>query len=349
MDIARYSNFISPDFDPENIKGQSKGSNSIAIMALAYNEPKSQESLGKKVADVVVEHFVRRPTLKDEGLQKITEFAHDAICVQQAPGYAAECDLAIVMTQGSKFRWINAGGTRVYYFLNGQIMEKNEGKTPRLGNGSEKEMPEGLAETEFQKGENSFLICSESFANVVSEADMENTLASSDNAEDWVKALKSLYEDRAGEPFALMAIFMPQKRKRLSKKAWIAIIVAAVLVIGAIVFFALGAGRRRQPGGPGEGPGQPGMEQQGPGQKPTRPPKGEGVEGVEPTEPPAPGQPGMEGGPEGPGQKPTRPPKDENAEEGVEPTEPPAPGQDGSAVITADPSASVSPDATTAP
>ena len=343
MDIARYSNFITPDFDPENIKGQSKGSNSIAVMALAYNEPKGQEGLGKKVADVVLEHFVRRPTLKDEGLQKITEFAHDAICVQQSPGYAAECDLAIVMTQGSKFRWINAGGARVYYFLNGQIMEKTEGKTPRLGNGAEKEMPEGIAETEFQKGENSFLLCSESFAAVVSEADMENALASADSAEDWLKALKALYEDRAGEPFALMTVFMPQKRKRLSKKAWIAIIVAAVLVIGAIVFFAMGAGRRRQPGGPGEGPGQPGMEQQGgPGQKPTRPPKGEGMEGEEPTEPPAPGQgPGAEGGP---GQKPTKPPKDENAEEGEEPTEPPAPGSDGSAVITADPSETVSPE-----
>ena len=123
MESARYSSFNGPDFDPQNIRTVAKGSNGIGVMALAYNEPKGKESLGRKVFDVVAQHYMRRPSLKNESLQKITEFAHDAICVQQAPGYAAECDLVLLMTQGGKFRWICSGKTRIFYFVNGQIMD----------------------------------------------------------------------------------------------------------------------------------------------------------------------------------------------------------------------------------
>lgn len=343
MDSARFSNFTGPDFDPQNIRTVSKGSNGIAVMALAYNEPKGKENLGRKVFDVVAQHYMRRPSLKDESLQKITEFAHDAICVQQAPGYEAECDTVLLMTQGSKFRWVCTGGARIFYFVNGQVMDSSDGKSPRLGSGREKEMPEGITETEFTKGENSFLMASENFWRVVSEAEMENALTSSENAEEWLDALKALYEDRSAEPYALMTIFMPQKRKRLPKKAVIAIIIAAVLLIGAAVFFAMGARKRGQEGGnrpPKQEQGEPGQ----PGQKPTKPPKGEGMEGEEPTEPPAPGQGGPgQGGEGGPGQKPTKPPMDEGMEEGEEPTEPPAPSEP-TVSPDADATATVSPE-----
>ena len=313
MECARYSNYFNPGFDPDNVRCETKGSNSIAVMALTYNEPKGREGLGRKVTEVVLQHYMRRPSLKEVGLQKMTEFAHDAVCVEQSPGYAAECDLAVLMTQGNKFRWVCTGGARIFYFLNGQIMESSSGRTPRLGNGREKEMPDVLQETEFTKGENSFLICSDTFCKYVSEAEMENALAASENAEEWLKALKNLYEDRCtDEPFALMTIFMPQKRKRLPKKAVIAIIIAlVVLAVGA--FFALGAARRKNGPKPGED-GRPPQSQGEPSQpthppeperpeRPDRPPQGqEGQEGERPTEPPKPTQPPQPEKPKGPEQ-----------------------------------------------
>ena len=205
MECARYSNYLNQGFDPDNVRCETKGSNSIAVMALTYNEPKGREGLGRKVTEVVLQHYMRRPSLKEIGLQKMTEFAHDAVCVEQSPGYAAECDLAVLMTQGNKFRWVCTGGSRIFYFLNGQIMDSSSGRTPRLGNGREKEMPDVLQETEFTKGENSFLICSDTFCKYVREAEMENALAASDSAEEWLQALKNLYEDRCTEePFALI-------------------------------------------------------------------------------------------------------------------------------------------------
>ena len=113
MECARYSNYLNQGFDPDNVRCETKGSNSIAVMALTYNEPKGREGLGRKVTEVVLQHYMRRPSLKEIGLQKMTEFAHDAVCVEQSPGYAAECDLAVLMTQGNKFRWVCTGGSRI--------------------------------------------------------------------------------------------------------------------------------------------------------------------------------------------------------------------------------------------
>jgi len=317
MDTARFSNFVRPDFDPQNIKDASKGKNAIGVLAVGCNEPKDGEGVGGKVTKILVENYLRRPSLKEEALKKLTEFAHDAVCVQQAPNYPVECALGALMIQDNRFRWICTGDVRIFHFVNGQVMETNTGTSPRLGAGPQpvgssasaasqpasasspttqgRALPEVLPSTEFRKGENSFLLCSGSFAHAVSEREIESALSAAETAEDWLRSLKNLYEDRSSEePFALMTIFMPEKRERMSKKALIAIIVALVLLIAG--FFVFGALRRRQ-----EGPGGPGQQ----------PPMQQGAPGVEPTEPPAP--------PEGagePGEKPTKPPK---------PTEPPAP------------------------
>lgn len=314
MEIAKYSSFIPSDAEHQNIQSVDKGKNGVAVLAIGYNEPKGQETLATKVTRVVVEHYMRRPSLKEEALQKITEFAHDAICVQQSPGYQAECAMCVLMTQSEEFRWVCSGDVRVFHFVNGQIMEENEGNSPRLGSGKTKDMPEVLPSTEFKKGENSFLVCSASFTRYVREDEIENALSLSENPDEWLRTLRNLYEDRCqGEPYALMTVFMPQKRKRLPKKAVIAIIVAVVvLVVGG--FFALGAIRRKNapqgPGGPGQKPDRPPMEQSAPSE-PTRPPK--------PDRPPE-GQEGMD-----PGEEPTQPPRPTQPPEPEEPGEPEAP------------------------
>ena len=300
MDTARYSNFVTASSDPDNVKGASKGKNGIYVLASGRNEPNGQESVGGKVTRVMIENYMRRPSLKEEALKKMTEFAHDAVCIQQSPAYQVECDLGILLLHGDSFRWMCAGDVRVFHFVNGQIVHASGTASVPLGRGGEKTLPDLLQETRFEKGENSFLLCSGSLLAYLKEAELENLLAMSENAEEWLRAIRDLYEDRCqGEPYALMTLFMPEKRKRMPKKTAVIIAVAAVvLLVGA--FFALGALRRRN-GGPG-GPGGPGGQ---------RPPLPQGGPGMEPTEPPAP--------PEGmgaPGEKPTAPPK---------PTEPPAP------------------------
>lgn len=292
METARFSNFFPADADPKNVRSDARGKNAVGVLAIGYNEPKDQESVGGKVTKVVLENYMRRPSLKEEALKKLTEFAHDAICVQQAPNYPVECAMGVLMIQDNRFRWITTGDVRIYHFVNGQIMEENEGTAQRLGSGHEQTMPEVLPATEFRKGENSFLVCSGSFARVVREEEIENALSAADSAEDWLRALKDLYEDRcADEPFALMTIFMPEKRERMSKKTLIIIIIVVVVIAAGVIIAGF---LRKPPQGPG-GPGGPGQTQQGgPGMEPTEPPappEGSGEMGERPTKPPQPTQP----------------------------------------------------------
>ena len=308
MNTARYTNYPGPDYDPQGIRSDAKGKNSIGVVAFGANEPKGQESVGGKVTKVVIEHYMRRPSVKEEAVQKITEFAHDAICADQTPNYQVECNIGLLMVQGGLYRWLTFGDVRVYHFVNGQLMDASEGTAPRLGSGKTKDMPELIQPTAFEKGENSFLVCSSSLAKYVREQEIENALSAAENAEEWMQALKALYEDRcADEPVYIMTVFMPEKRKRLPKKAVIAIIVAIVLLIGG--FFALGAMRRRQ------GPQQPPEKPQAPQQQ--------GMPGQKPTEPPRP-----EGGPEGqePGERPTEPPEPTQPPQPEEPAAPEQPG-----------------------
>ncbi len=295
MTTASYSTFTGA-----YTAGNAKGKNAVGVLAIGQNEPKGQETIAAKIGKTFVESYMRRPSLKDEAYQKMTEFAHNELAALQTPAYPASCHLAMLTTQGNQFRWQTLGDVRIYHFVNGQIMRSNEGIGIPLGEKGEKKRPDGIEATDFSQGENSFLLCSGSLARALRESEMENALSLSDNAEEWMNRLRALYEDRASEPVAILTAFIPAKRKRLPKKTVIAIIIAlVVLAVGA--FFALGAARRR--GGPEGGPG-------GPGQRPPRQDQNAPMPPAEPTEPPAP-----EGGGDR-GEKPTRPPQ---------PTRPPEP------------------------
>ncbi len=302
MNTAQYTNLGRP----ETIQSMTRGKNSLAVLAIGENEPQNQEMIAAKIASGFVESYLRRPSLKDEAIQKMTEFAHDALTQQQSASYPVACHLAVLATLGNQFRWMTLGDVRIYHFVNGQIMRSNEGSVPPLGSRQGEKRPDGISATDFSQGENSFLICSGSFARAVREHEMENTLSMADSAEDWLRLLRELYEDRAEEPFALQTVFIPARRKRMPKKAVIAICIAlVVLAVGA--FFAMGALRRKNggEGGPGQRPPQQGQEMPQPPAPPTEPPE---------PEPP-------QGGGGNPGQKPTKPPRPE------QPTQPPAPTQ----------------------
>ncbi len=307
MSTAQFSNYIRPDYDPESIRFAGKGKNSVYALALTSNEPRSRESVAGKITKVIIDSYLRRPALKDEALMKMTEFAHNAICVEQTPKFPVGGSLAVLMTQGNRFRWLCAGDVRIFHLVNGQIINSNKGTSPELGSSNAKDMPpEGLPEQVFSQNENSFLLCSGSFTRYVTPGDIEETLSLSETAEDWMRALKDLYEDRCnGEPFSIMTVFIPSPKKRPSKT--VVLVTAVLIILAAAVFFTFGAIRRRnsRPDPSQAGPGQPGTESAQP-VKPTPPP--------EPTEPPEPSEP-MPGYGQ-PGVKPTKPPK---------PTPPPEP------------------------
>ena len=260
-ETARYSSFGESSFDPGHVKSAEKGKNCICVLADGRNEPTGNEPVGSKVTRIMVENYLRRPSLRDEAVEKITDFANNGVLIKQTPTYRVECSAAALMLQKDSFRWLRAGAVRLYHFVDGQLVTASgEAPTTPLGGGSALRT-DVLPATHLGQGENSFLICSEGFARYVRESEMENALSAADSAEQWLRMLKDLYEDRAGgEPYSLMTVFVPSKRRRLMKKP--VVIILVLLVLALAVFFGMGALRRGKgpqggPGGPGGGPGGP--------------------------------------------------------------------------------------------
>lgn len=267
-ETARYSNIYESSFDPGHVKSAEKGKNCICVIADAKNEPREGDPTGSKVTRIMIENFLRRPSLRDEALEHILEFANSGVMIKQTPAYRVECSTAALMVHKDAFRWMRMGDVCLYHFVDGQLVNSaEEPSSPALGAGQQTKM-DALPETQLGQGENSFLLCSASFAKYVKTTEMENALSAADSAEQWLKMLKDLYEDRSqGEPYSIMTVFVPSKRRRLMKKPVVIIIVVVVLL--AAIFFGMGAIRRRNGPGPQGGPGGP----DGAPVPPTQPPE----------------------------------------------------------------------------
>lgn len=268
-ETARYSSLYESSFDPGHVKSAERGKNFVCVLADGINEPRGKVSVGSKVTRIIIENYLRRPSLRDEAISKILEFADNGVMITQTPAYRVQCATAALMISKNCFRWIQTGQVSLFHFVDGQVVHASDMDAhPPIGAG---ETTGDVASAVYTlgEGENSFLVCSDSFAKYVHPGEMEKALSAADSAEQWLAMMKGLYEDRSqGEPYSIMTVFVPSKRRRFMKKGIVIALVALLLV--AAVFFGLGAMRRGQ-GGPGPGPGM-GGPQDGPN-APTHPPE----------------------------------------------------------------------------
>ena len=256
FESARYSSFPDTGTDPGHVKIAEKGKNCVCVLADGAGELKGNEQVGSKVTRVVIENYLRRPSLKDEAMEKILEFASSGVLVRQTPGSRVECNAAMLFVSGGSFRWVRAGAVYLMHFVDGQLLHAagRSESAPLGAMGAEK--AEMLSSTDLGQGENSFLLCSASLVKYVTTEEIESALSMADTPADWLNTLRSLFESRsAGETLSLMTIFAPSRRKRRMKKP--VVIGLIVVILAAAIFFGMGALRRRGPGGPGGSPGNP--------------------------------------------------------------------------------------------
>ena len=254
-----------------------KGKNGCVVLAESENESKGHGSASSKVTKILLENFLRRPSLNDEAMSHLANFANDGIFAMQSPQYRTSCSAGALFFHKDSYRYLGFGTVRAYHFVDGQIIHAYP-ETPVESLGSRQHIDSiSQPAAKFGKGENSFLLCSANFASAITPDELEESLAEATTAEHWVTLLRNLFESRSSEEYALTVMFMPKKKERPSKvKTVIIILVILALLVGG--FLGMGALRRgKGPGPEGEGmPGMPGMP--GPG--------GPGMPGM-PTEPPA--------------------------------------------------------------
>lgn len=275
-EFARFSNQKGPTFDPLNILFMNKGQNGVLVLSEGVDEPKEGFDCATKTDRIVLESYLRRPSLVDEAMEKICEFANDGILAMQTPYNKLRCATVALLIQKGKYRWLLAGDTHAYHFIDGQVVQSSSAsQTAYFGDGV-RVHPQIGAVSSFKKGENSFLICSDSFAKYITDEDMERTLSQANSVDQWLRMMKDLYEDRCqnGELFSAATLFVPNRKERPTKKKT-AIIIAVVVILLLTAFFGLGAlkkMRERVPMPPGVpfGDFAPGMPT--PPAPPTMPP-----------------------------------------------------------------------------
>ena len=82
---VQFGNLYGSELDPFYVKKEERGKNCICVMALGRNELKDSNPIGAKVAQVMIENYLRRPSLKDEAISHLMEFGNNAVMVAQSP------------------------------------------------------------------------------------------------------------------------------------------------------------------------------------------------------------------------------------------------------------------------
>ena len=305
--FAKISNHAKNVLNPENSMVELKGQKGVACLACGVNTPKTEgQSMPSKVTRIVIESYMKRPSLSTEAMDSIFKLANNGVLVTQSPQYPSFASTACVFMLKNKFVFASAGDNIIFHFVNGVIRNVFAGAAGDepicLGN-TRFSAPKVSEQLGFAKGENTFLICSKKFADAFSDAELEEALARATHVSGSGKSqkkevkcdrfIKDLYDSIGrkddADDYSAVAFTLPEKRKS-TKTLIIALIIALVVLVAA--FFAIGfftRGRGPQPpqeGAPGMTepmfpPGQGGMvPPTGPHGEtapspPTRPPMGE--------------------------------------------------------------------------
>ena len=275
-DFLQVAKIGSADGELRNAMSQAHGRRGVCCLSTARNMPKENlEKTSAKPTKIVIESFMRRPSLNDEAMSGIMGLANDGILVEQSANYRTEADLGAMFFIGDQFRIARAGDIVILHFVNGMLLNPEElrapGDRPSIGS-LDYSSPETEEISDFGHGENTFLFCTRSFAEVMTEELLEDTLQRSILTVDekhgittcdctrWLKMLREIYEEaHTGKEYTAMAASIPPKKKRPGSRKTI-IWIVVLIILAVLVFFALGALRR--------GPGGPGGPQGGPGQTP---------------------------------------------------------------------------------
>jgi len=249
----------------------SRGRNLVLVMARAENEPKGEDTAASKVCKVLFENFLRRASLKDEAIEHLNAFMNDSILSMQSPQYKVVCSSSALIVCGERFRFFAHGSIKAYHFINGQVVDAFPAQpTPKLGEGLSSAVT-ASPEIAFTRGEHSFLLAGEDVARLISDEELEQTLARATSAAHWIDLVQSLFQQRCkeGDRFNACTLLMPSKKERPSMKKTV-VIALAVLVALLLAFFGMGA-LRRSSGPQPEAGGNNALQMQAP-QPPQQPP-----------------------------------------------------------------------------
>ena len=153
-------------------------------------------------------------------LTALVQQAHREILAMQTPVCRMKSTVAVLALEQGRANWAYAGDTRLYHFLNGQLVFQSRDHSASqiavaLGQitpdqirfhedrsrifralGMEGELNVETGEQALQKGKHAFLLCSDGFWEYVYESEMERTLVASATPQGWLDRMRKILQRR---------------------------------------------------------------------------------------------------------------------------------------------------------
>ncbi len=239
VDFSQYTPLACFD----NIKCEQRGKHNVFVLANGMQEPKEKRIIASKICRVMIESFLKRPSLKDVAFEKIVEMANSAVLSAQTPNFRIQCEYLMLCLCGNKAKWIRNGDVTLLHFADGELVSRTE-KAPQSALGEELNVEAEIYETETLGKEDHYLIA---FTGNLEEKLSVSTIAKHVSNAESASGLQSMllrqYASNGGEDnISMFTLHLPPRKKSI----WS--ILLAVLVAALIIFFVIGAlGRMRPP------------------------------------------------------------------------------------------------------
>lgn len=212
-DCARYfKNKPCKDDHAENdmcffsgIRGRS------AAFAAAHPTPDSRSGIAcEKILRVMVESFLGRPSLCDEAMETISDFANRNVFAVQEPYKTFLADAAVLFIHKGKARCVLSGNSRVYYFSDGKASDICEAKDYLLF-GKKARFKEDIPPEFALSGKlNAFAIVCGTGDIDLDKSQLESSFEGVSNADEWAERLNGLFRDE--NRLSIMTVILPERK-----------------------------------------------------------------------------------------------------------------------------------------
>ena len=239
VDFAQYTPLECFD----NIKCEQRGKHNVFVLANGMNEPKEKRIIASKICRVIIESFMKRPSLKEVAFEKLVEMANSAVFASQNPNFRIQCEYLMLCLCGNKAKWIRNGDVTLLHYANGELVSRTE-REPHTVLGEELHVDADIYETETLGKEDHYLIA---FTGNLEEKLSVNAITkhvrNAESAAGLQGMLLRQYASNGGEDkVSMITLHLPPRKKSI----WT--ILLLLLVAALVIFFVIGAlGRMRPP------------------------------------------------------------------------------------------------------
>ena len=232
LDFAKYAPMECCD----SIRTEHRGGYEVFVLTNGLNEPKGDRKISSKLSKVLIESFLKRPSLKEIAFEKLTEMANSAVICTQTPNFKIQCEYLFLILKGKQIRWFRNGNVKLWHFADGEFVSGTDGNdVPPLGDCLDVSADIYDAEV-LDKKDHYIIAASGDFDHIVPLQSIERCVRSYDTAQELLNALLQQYSANGGsQNISMYTLHLPPRRKKSL------LILLLIPVIAAIVFFIIGA------------------------------------------------------------------------------------------------------------